>query len=131
MVKFKVLAGDFVDSVDGVVDQTWLGKKEIRLIYNPRGKGRLFGNKLVRYKLEIEIANFEMVTEQAYNQISGRAVAGALLGGFPGAILGHLLTGRKEEIIFVITFTDGRRVLASMPKKQFVPLQKLLLSHTF
>jgi hypothetical protein len=131
MVKFKVLAGDFLDDVDGVVETTWRGTTQLRLFYNPRGKGKIFGMKVIRYKFETDIAKFEVLTEQAYNQIAGRAVIGALLGGFPGAILGQLVSGRKEEVIFAITFTDERRVLASMPKKQFAPLQKLLISHTF
>ena len=90
----------------------------------------LFGTTspaVYNYRISTDVVTVEQQTEESIRKLSGAAgwgIAGALLAGPVGLLLGALWGGRKKErVCFSATLTDGKMFLAVAESKiyqQFV-----------
>jgi hypothetical protein len=75
-----------------------------------------------------EIDSLMIATEENVKKISGTigwGVAGAMLLGPVGLLAGLLVGGKKKDITFIMTLTDGKKMLATTDSKTYTQLTAL------
>ena len=125
---FEVHAGDFKKGKNhgyaikqGVFSNYLLLRRSWRL-WSP---WRLFREK-VKFK---KIASVELASEESVQRLGGAAgwgIAGAALLGPVGLLAGLLSGGRSTDVTFVCQLKDGRKFMATAPKKVFLELQAVV-----
>ena len=107
--RFEVHAGDFKKGTD---HQFYGGA------FIMQGK-----RSSVREKIRIsKVQNLEVSTEESVKRLGGTAgwgVAGAALLGPVGLLAGLLAGGRGTDVTFICELKDGRRFMATAPKKVY------------
>jgi hypothetical protein len=73
--------------------------------------------------VSLEVSGGEQ-TKQISGTAAGALVGGVLLGGF-GVLVGALAGGNKNQTIFAVAFSDGKKVLLEMKTKDFSKIQAL------
>jgi hypothetical protein len=115
MYYFKVHAGDFGDGDGSFAPLSGMFRLPI--------EGKLFAQVKV-YKAKIE--DVQLGTEENVKKLSGAVgwglVGGALLGPV-GLLAGLLMGGKSKNVVFIVRFKDGRKLLASGESKTFTAIQ--------
>ena len=110
----KVHAGDWGEQV-AIFGLNWGFKRRIEL-----SRGFFKGSDT--YYLSKDIHSVEVVTEENIKRLGGTlgwGLAGGALLGPAGLLAGVLLGGKKKQVTFVCTFTDGKRILATTDPPTF------------
>ncbi len=82
----------------------------------------IFGDK---HSVKDDIETLEIASEESVKRLGGTVgwgVAGAALLGPVGLLAGLLVGGRGNDVTFVATFKDGRRLLATTTSKAFTDM---------
>ena len=108
--KFEMLGGDFSK---GMVS---FGLGEIRI---DRGG---FGEMRVAK----EVASLMVASEETFKKTGGTVgwgLAGAAIFGPLGLLAGLVLGGKKTEVVFIMVFDDGKKLLGKCDSKTYGKLQ--------
>jgi uncharacterized protein with ACT and thioredoxin-like domain len=113
MATVNVLAGDFLEGN---------GQYSLGSLVLKTKKHRFLGEKIPSDQLDtLDIATEENIKKMAGTV--GWGTAGTIVLGPVGLLAGLLLGGKKKEVVFVASFKDGRRLMASTDGKTFTKLQ--------
>ena len=106
-------------------DQVRQRSQDAKLIECLPADVELFGQGSPRLA-KAEIAQVDIATEENVKKLGGTLgwglVGGALLGPV-GLLAGLLMGGRAKNVVFVVRFKDGRKLLASADSKTFTAIQ--------
>lgn len=112
MTRLTVQAGDFLQG-EGEYSN---GSLTLKTATNPTAGEKI---ALTRIK-EMTIANQE--SSKSLSSAIGWGMAGALVAGPIGLIAGLWLGGKEEEITFVATLKDGRKLMAITDVKTYTKM---------
>lgn len=116
----NIIGGDYGDNAIAVLHKNWSGQLEKLIIPTT-----LFGKPHII--TASQISNVETLTDE--NKVAllgacGWGIAGTLIAGPIGAIVGGILGGRKAVITALVTVANGKRFLATCSTDEF----KILVS---
>lgn len=120
MTRLTVQAGDFLQG-EGEYSNGSLTLKT--------AKSQFPGEKIALNRIkEMSVANQE--SSKSLGGAIGWGMAGALVAGPIGLIAGLWLGGREEEVTFVATLKDGRKLMAITDTKTYSKMTRTLHSRT-
>ncbi|MDE1164168.1 MAG: hypothetical protein PW845_02010 [Pseudomonas sp.] len=108
-MKLTIKAGDFLQCDGDYRD----GSLTLKTIESPSPGEKIPVNRIKH----ITVANHE--TSRSLGGALGWGVAGALVLGPVGLVAGLWLGGKEEEVTFVATFKDGRKLTAVADSRTF------------
>jgi hypothetical protein len=121
MAKINVHAGDFHK---GKGSQFLNG-----FLLADTGKRNWIGNPKWERIAAKEFETLEVASEENVKRLGGTVgwgVAGAVLLGPVGLLVGLLAGGKKKEVTFILRLQDGRKILASTNSKCFTAMQSAI-----
>ncbi|MFF7709537.1 hypothetical protein [Pseudomonas sp. NPDC007930] len=116
MAKLNVQAGDFLQGTGEFKNAAFT----LRSVNNPSMGETIPLDRIQR----MTVANQE--TNRHFGTSLGWGMAGALLAGPIGFIAGFWLGGKEEEITFIATLKDGRKLQATADRKTFTQISGTL-----
>ena len=77
------------------------------------------------YSVKTDVKTLNEADEQSSVSIFGAAgwgLVGAAIAGPLGALAGGILGGRRNDVVFVAEFTDGKKLLGKISKKAWIKM---------